>query len=162
MNKNVPPNFSFVPWIGPAATSRSALPFEGKRVTVYVGVRRIGKVRPFADQVFRAFDLAEKPLGFYPDIESAAWRLWREFLLAEEEAARIKAGHPPTPTFDRKEAVYAGGMLIGTVSAFSDGTALAFDGAGKLLAFLPTVDLAKKICQGVHNDRPGFSTNSVN
>jgi hypothetical protein len=88
--------------------------------------------------------------------------LWRIRLIAEEEAARIKAGHPPTPTFDRKEAVYVGGVLIGTVSAFNDGTALAFDGAGKLLGLLPTVDLAKKICQGEHNDRPGFSSNSVN
>jgi hypothetical protein len=162
MNQDVPSNFSFVPSVCPPNRFRLDLPFGGRRVTIYRGLDRLGHVDVIAEECFRAFDPANKPLGPYPDIGSAALGLWRIFVMAEEEAAPIKAGHPPTLTFDRKEAVYAGGVLIGTVSVFSDGTALAFDGAGKLLRLLPSADLAKKICQGEHNDRPGFSSNSVN
>jgi hypothetical protein len=162
MNQDVPSNFSFVPSVCPPNRFRLDLPFGGRRVTIYRGLDRLGHVDVIAEECFRAFDPADKPLGPYSDIEAAALGLWRAFEFAAEEAARIKAGHPPTPTFDRKEPVYAGGVLIGTVSVFSDGTALAFDGAGKFLDLLPSVDLAKKICEGKHNDRPGFSSSSVN
>jgi hypothetical protein len=162
MNQDVPTNFSFVPSIGSANRLRLDLPFCGRRVTIYSGVTRLGHVEPIAEECFRAFDSGNKHIGPYADIGSAALGLWRIFLMAEEEAARIKAGHPPTPTFDRKEPVYAGGVLIGTVNVFSDGTGLAFDGAGKLLGLLPAVDLAKKICQGMHNGEAGISSNSLN
>jgi hypothetical protein len=162
MNQDVPSNFSFVPSVCPPNRFRLDLTFGGRRATVYRGIDRLGHVDVIAEDCFRAFDPADKPLGPYPDIETAALGLWRAFEFAAEEAARIKVGHAPTPTFDRKETVYAGGVLIGTVSVYSDGTALAFNGAGKLLGLLPSADLAKKICQGERNGEAGISSSSVN
>jgi hypothetical protein len=162
MSKDVPSNFSYVPGVGPADPFRSTLPFEGRPVTVYVGLDRIGKVLPFAKEVFKAFDPANKPLGPYPSMESAALGLWRAFLFAAEETARIKAGHAPTPIFERKLPVYAGAARIGTVDVFSDGSAATRDGAGKPLGLFPSAELAVKICHAKHNGEAGISSNSVN
>jgi hypothetical protein len=162
MNKDVPSNFSYVPGVGPADPFRSTLPFEGRQVTVYVGLDRIGKVLPLEKEVFKTVDPANEPLGPYPSMESAALGLRRAFLFAAEEAAQINAGHAPTPTFVRKLTVYVGGAPIGTVNVWSDGSATAFDDAGKFLGIFPSAERAKKACQGERNERPGFSSNSVN
>jgi|HubBroStandDraft_6_1064221.scaffolds.fasta_scaffold886488_2 hypothetical protein len=154
--------FSFVPWVGPADHSRLALPFEGRHVTVYVGIDRIGKIVPFEKEVFKAFDPANKYLGPFPSIETAALGLWRAFLFAAEETARIKAGHAPTPIFERKLPVYAGAARIGTVDVFSDGSAATRDGAGKPLGLFPSAELAVKICHAKHNGEAGISSNSLN
>jgi hypothetical protein len=162
MSQDVPSNFSFVPSVGPANPFRLNLPFGGRRVTIYHGIDRLGHVDAMAEGCFRTFDPANKSLGPYPDMESAALGLWRAFLFAAEEVARIKAGYAPTPTFDRKEKVYAGGVLTGAVDVWNDGSAHAFDRAGKFLGNFPSFDLAVKWCHGEHSGEAGLSSKSLN
>jgi hypothetical protein len=162
MSRNVPANFSFVPSVGPADPFRLTLPFKGRRVTVYVGLDRIGKLLPMAEECFQAFDPANTPLGPYPDVETAALGLWRAFLFAAEEVARIRAGFPPTPTLEQRLPVHAGTLLIGRVDVWSDGLATAFDGTRKIPRDFPSAELAVKIIQAEHNGKAGLSSNSLN
>jgi hypothetical protein len=78
--------------------------------------------------------------------------------IQEAAAGQQRLGH----TLDRKVTVYAGDALIGTVDVWSDGSAAAFDGAGKVLGLLPSVEVAVKVCRAEHNDKAGLSSSSLN
>jgi hypothetical protein len=123
---------------------------------------RIGCVHPIAEEMFKAFDPADKFVGFFTSVELAALTLWRAFSETAQEVARIKSCSVSTPTFDKKLAVYAGDALIGTVDVWSDGSATARDGTGKFLGLLPSLEVAVKVCHAEHNDKAGLSSSSLN
>lgn len=143
-----PANFSFVPSVGTPV-----------RLTVYVGIDRIGRIDPIICKefrAFRAFDPANEPIGLFPDVEAGATALQRKF----SEAARMKAGGEPTPTRVRDEPIYSGDLLIGRMDVWNDGRAAVYDASGKFLDLSSSAELARKACLAEHNRKIG--SNSLN